>query len=133
MSPLRPTSRPGLAWLLASGQSQHITRHGDICSGSRLCVDEGRGWGGVARLVVELLVGDVVWPDGSLMRAVPNDLLSLIWMALTCTCSSCRYSLSSARFKSAALSRQVHNLVRIVPKTLQRHSTKAELGQMERM
>jgi len=79
------------------------------------------------------VVGDVVWPDGSSVRVAPNDRLSLVWTALAHTCSSRRYSLSSARFKSTALPRQVRNLVRIVPKTLQRRSTEAELGQIERM
>jgi hypothetical protein len=90
----------------------------------------GRGVG--AGVVVELLVGDVVWP-GSLTSAVPNDLLSLVWTDFACICSSRRYSLSSARFRRAVLPRRVRNLVRIVPKTLQRRSTEAELGQMERM
>ena len=84
-------------------------------------------------LVVELPVGDVVWPWGSSTRVVPNDHLSLVWTALARTCSSRKYSLSSARFKSAALPRRVRNFVRIVPKTLQRHSTEAELGQIERI
>ena len=84
-------------------------------------------------LAVELPVGNIVWPDESLMRVVLNDHLSLVWTALAHTCSSCKYSLSSARFKSAVLPRQVHNFMRIVPKTLQRCSMEAELGQIERM
>ena len=79
------------------------------------------------------VVGDVIPLDGSSTSAVPNDLLSLVWTDLARICSSRRYSLSSARFKRAALPRRVRNLVRIVPKTLQRRSTEAELGQMERI
>ena len=86
-----------------------------------------------AGVVVVSQVGNVVWPDGSSTSAVPNDLLSLDWTDLARRCSSRRYSLSSARFNRAALPRRVRNLVRMVPKMLQRHSTEAELGQMERM
>ena len=64
------------------------------------------GTGVGAGVVVEILVGDVVWPDGS-STSVPNDLLSLVWTDLARICSSRRYSLSFARFKRAALPRRV--------------------------
>jgi hypothetical protein len=88
---------------------------------------------GSPRVEVVVALDDVVWPDGSSLITVPNDLLSLVWTDLAHRCSSHRYSLSSARFKTATLPRQVHSFMRIVPKTLQRCSTEAELGQMERI
>jgi len=106
---------------------------GDVSCAMGASVVAVGGTGVGAGVIVELLVGDVIWPDGSSTNAVPNDLLSLVWTDLARICSSRRYSLSSARFKRAALPRRVRNLVRIVPKTLQRRSTEAELGQMERI
>jgi hypothetical protein len=88
---------------------------------------------GSALVAAAAALGEVVWLGKSSSSEVPKDLLSLVWTDLAHRCSSRRYSLSSARFNRVLLPRLVHNLVRIVPNTLQRRSTEAELGQMEKI